>query len=128
MALPRSIHTRPLIHCFFPVFQCPFKGIVDKRIQLVWIRLDEAQVENGVGIRFTVVFSLALSVLATKFPLIVLDIFQGLLEVVLTALSVVALLFDKFKGSQPEATVFIGLSKETNGLALRAQPAYSIFI
>lgn len=62
-----------LVHRLLPLFEDFFEGIVDKRVELVWIRLDEVEVQHANVDRFSFLL-LPFGVLALKFLFNILDV------------------------------------------------------
>ena len=113
-------HTRSLVHSLPPFFQLTLESVVDNGVKFVRVGLNQTKVKDAVGAWVVILSLLALGVPTPELALVVFDIFQGFLEIVLAALLVMVLLFDKFKRPQPEAALFICLPKQAYRLAFGA--------
>jgi hypothetical protein len=119
---------------FAPFLEHPLEGIVDDRVQLVWVRLDKCHVKHRIT-RHRVVLLLSLALVGGRVgvavlhqPFSALDVLQRLPEVVLPAHAFVALLLDKLERTQAQTPVLVRLAEQSNWLALGTQTAYSFFI
>lgn len=88
----KGIFAWSIIHPFFPLLEGSFQGIIDNRIQLVGVCLDEVKIEDFVGVVFG--FPLLCLLDIFLFMCTALDIFEGSPKVVLTTVSFMFLLFE----------------------------------
>ena len=120
-----------LIHPFPPFLEPPLECVVDDGINLLRVSFKKVEIEYVDGI-LGLVFSFAsrgrvVDVLVHEL-LDVFDILECLFEIVLTALTFLVTLLDKFEGSETEATFAIRFTKETDGLAFDPESANGFFV
>ena len=135
---PSEFLTGTLGHALAPFLECSLESVINDRVQLVRVRLDQRQVEHGnlaLGRRrIVLLLSLALvgrgggGVAIPHQPFRALDVLQRLAKVVLPAHPLVALLLDELQGAQPETPVLVGFAEQPNGLALGAETPDRLFV
>lgn len=98
---------RALVHPFLPFLESPLERIVDDRIDLLRISLEEVEVKN---VDRVIAFVFSLSSRGRRIYILVqelfgiFDIFKGLFEIVLTALAFLVTFLNKFQGAKAEST------------------------
>jgi hypothetical protein len=124
-------------HAFAPFLEHPLEGIVDNRVQLIRVRLDECHVEHRnltvARRRLVLLLSLAhvgssVGVAVPHQPFGALDVLQRLSEVVLPAHALVAFLLDELQSTQAQTAVLVRLPEQPNRLPLGTQSAYGLFV
>jgi hypothetical protein len=117
-----------LVHGITPFFEHALQRIVDKRVYGIRVGFDEIEVEDSGRVRVLLLFlALARAILVLHLTFCILDVFQGLPEIILAALTFVVAFFDELKSTQTKSPIFIFLSKQPDGLALGAESTDDFF-
>lgn len=103
--------TWSFIHSLCPFLERPFEGVVDQGVKLVWITLDEAEIQGARGHLFGVVLLLSFVILILLLSLNVFHVLQSFLEVILSTLPLVSLFLNKLKGAEPQPPVLVRFGK-----------------